>query len=167
MSNSNHGSRPSRRRLLGAVGTVLTVGVAGCTSGPSRPTYDRRTVEPPADAEPRTAAETTAAALQATTETSDAVVPVEAVTLTDHAFVFESGYLGATVQGTVRNDAESQVGIAEVRVRVYNDADQLLGQYVDTGSDLAGGKEWSFTVLLLESPSDIAAYEITALGTPV
>jgi hypothetical protein len=158
--------RVSRRRLLGAVGTLLTVGVAGCASGNSQPTYERTTVDVPDDAEPRSPAEATAAAQQATTEVTDGVAPIDAVDLTGHEFVYESGYLGATVQGTVENRSDSRLDIAEVRVRVYDADDRLLGQYVDRVADLDGGEAWSLTVILLESPADIAAYDIVALGTP-
>lgn len=158
---------PSRRRVLGAVGTALTLGVTGCADTASRPTYERNAVDVPDDAESRTPPEAMAAAQQAITEVSDAVAPIDAVDLTDHEFVFESGFLGATVQGTVENRADSRIDLAEVRVRVFNDADQVLGQYVDRIADLDGGETWIFTAILLESPSDIAAYDIAALGTPV
>lgn len=160
-------SPPSRRRLLGAVGTLLTVGVAGCTGGPSQPTYERRTVDVPEDAEPRTPAELSVATQLALTETSDAVAPLDVLDITAHEFVFESGYLGATVQGTVENHSQSRVDTAEVRVRVYNDADRLLGQYLARVSALDAGEEWSFTAIVLQSPSAIAAYDIAVLGTPV
>ncbi len=158
--------RPSRRQLLGGVGSVLTVGLAGCTDG-GGPEYERGTVEIPADAEPRTTAELAVATQQATTEAGDAVVPTSAVDLVDHAFVFESGYLGATVQGTVVNQTSSRIDSCEVRVRVYNGDDQLLGRYLDRVGGLDGGQSWRFTVIVLEAPGDIAAYDITALGTPV
>jgi hypothetical protein len=153
--------------LLGAVGTTLTLGFAGCAGSSSQPTYERGTVDIPPDAESRTTEETIAAAQQATTEVSEAVAPSTAVDLTDHEFVFESGYLGSTVQGTVENRADSRVDTAEVRVRVYNDANQLLGQYLDRVADLDSGETWSFTAIILESPSNIAVYDIVALGTPV
>jgi len=158
--------RPSRRRLLGGIGSVLTVGLAGCTDNSGGADYERGTVEIPADAEPRTTAELSVATQQATTEPSDAVVPTSDVDLTDHAFVYEPGYLGATVQGTVVNRASSRIGGCEVRVRVYNGEEQLLGRYLDTVSELDGGQTWSFTAIILEAPGDIAAYDIAALATP-
>jgi len=142
--------------------------VAGCAdSGTNSPSYDRRSIDIPDDAESRTPQEATAAAQQAIAETSNAVAPIDAVDLTGHEFVFESGYLGATVQGTVVNRATDRITLTEVRVRVYNSDDQILGQYVDRVADLDSNKTWSFTAILLESPSDIAAYDIAALGTPV
>jgi len=160
------GRRPSRRQLLGGVGSVLTVGLAGCTDGTGGPDYERGTVELPADAEPRTPTELSVATQQATTEPNDAVAPTSPVDLVDHAFVYESGYLGATVQGTVVNRAGSRVDSCEVRVRVYNGDDQLLGQYLDRVSGLDGGRSWRFTVIVLEAPGDIGHYDITVLGTP-
>ncbi|MFD1642753.1 FxLYD domain-containing protein [Halohasta litorea] len=158
--------RPSRRQLLGGVGSVLTVGLTGCTDGSGGPDYEREAVELPAAAEPRTTAELSVATQQATTEPNDAVAPTSAVDLTDHAFVFESGYLGATVQGTVVNRAGSRIDSCEVRVRVYNGDDQLLGRYLDRVGGLDSGRSWRFTVIVLEAPGDIAYYDITALGTP-
>ncbi|WP_253738294.1 FxLYD domain-containing protein [Halohasta salina] len=158
--------KPSRRRLLGGVGGVLTVGLAGCTDDSGGRDYERGTVELPADAEPRTPAELSVATQQATTDPSDAVAPTSAVDLVDHAFVFESGYLGATVQGTVVNRAGSRIDRCEVRVRVYNGDEQLLGRYLDRVGGLDGGRSWRFTVIVLEAPGDIAAYDITVLGTP-
>lgn len=155
----------SRRRVLEAIGATLSVGIAGCL-GSGEPTYEYRTVEPPVDAEPRTPTELTAAAQIATTETHNGVTTTAAVDLTDHEFVFESGYLGSTVQGTVVNRSSNRIELVEVRVRVYNSDDQLLGRYVDSVADLDAGETWSYTVLVLKSPSDIAAYDITALGTP-
>ncbi|MFO7834014.1 MAG: FxLYD domain-containing protein [Halohasta sp.] len=160
------GRRPSRRQLLGSVGSGLAVALAGCTDGTGGPDYERGTVEIPADAEPRTTAERSVATQQATTEPNDAVAPTSAVDLVDHAFVFESGALGATVQGTVVNRAGSRIGSCEVRVRVYNAAEQLLGRYLDRVGGLDGGRSWRFTVIVLEAPGDLAHYDITALGTP-
>ena len=156
----------SRRQLLGVTGSALTVGGAGCTGDSGGPRYERRTVALPDDAEPRTTAETTAATQQATTSSNDAVVPTTAVELGDHAFVYESGYLGATVQGTVVNRASSRIDSCEVRVRVYNGDEQLLGRYLDRVSELDGGRSWRFTVIVLEAPADIGSYEIAVLGTP-
>jgi hypothetical protein len=161
------GPRPSRRQLLGGVGSVLTVGLAGCTNGGGGPDYERGSVKLPANVEPRTTAELSVATQQATTEPNDAVAPTSAVDLVDHGFVFESGYLGATVQGTVVNRASSRIGSCEVRVRVYNGDDQLLGQYLDRVGGLDGGQSWRFTVIVLEAPADIGSYDITVLGTPV
>jgi len=158
--------KPSRRQLLGVVGTALTVGVAGCAGSTDQLTYERRSVDVPADAESRTPIEATAASQQATTETSSAVVPTDAVDITNHEFVFESGYLGSTVQGTVENRSGSRLDRAEVRVRVYDDADRLRGQYIGHVSHLDGGEKWRFTVIILQSPSSIAAYDIAVLGTP-
>ena len=156
----------SRRAVLAGAGSLLAGGLAGCLDDGNQPQYERRTIEVPAAAEPRTPAEATAAAQQATTASSSAVVPTTTVELTDHAFVFESGYLGATVQGTVRNRAESRIEGCEVRVRVYDRGDRLLGYYFDRVEGLGAGRSWTFTVIVLESPADLGAYEIAVLGTP-
>ena len=156
----------SRREALGALGSLIAGGLAGCVGDSSRPRYERRPIDVPADAEPRTPAEATAAAQQATTDSSSAVVPTTAVYLVDHAFVFESGTLGATVQGTVRNRAESRTEDCEVRVRVYDPQDRLLGHYFDRVEGLGAGRSWGFTAIVLESPGDLGAYEIAVLAIP-
>jgi hypothetical protein len=156
---------PSRRGVLGAIGATLTVGIAGCTGG-GEPTYERRAVEPPADAEPRTPTELTAAAQLATTETNEGVIETDTIDLTGHEFVFEPGYLGSTVQGTVVNRDSDRIELVEIRVRVYDTNGRLLGRYVDSAADLDAGETWSFTAIILESPGDISAYDIAALGTP-
>lgn len=155
-----------RRAVLAAAGSLITGGVAGCLDEGSRPRYDRRSIDVPAAAEPRTPAEATAAAQQATTDSSSAVAPTAAVDLADHAFVFESGSLGATVQGTVRNRAESPSEGCEVRVRVYDRGDRLLGYYFDRVEGLGAGQCWQFTAIVLESPADLGAYEIAVLAIP-
>ena len=153
--------------MLGAIGGALTAGIAGCLGDSGGPSYERRTIDVPEDAEPRTPTELIAASQQATTESNTAVGPTSAVDLTDHAFVFEPGYLGATVQGTVRNRAESRIDDCEVRVRVYDGDGRLLGHYFDRAEGLGAGTAWGFTVILLESPADLAAYEIAVLGVPL
>ncbi|MFW6321237.1 MAG: FxLYD domain-containing protein [Halohasta sp.] len=158
--------RPTRRRLLGAVGTALTLGAAGCLGGDPSPRYERRDVEAPADAEARSPAELSAAAAVATTETNPEVAPIDTVDLVSHEFVYESGYRGSTVQGTIENTGPSRLDLGEVRVRVYDTEDRLRGQYVDTVGDLDAGDEWRFVVILLESPSAIGSYGIAALGMP-
>ena len=140
--------------------------MTGCIGDSSGPNYERRTVDIPADVEPRTPAERSVATHQATTEPSNAVAPTTDIDLTDHRFVFESGYLGATVQGTVVNRSGSRIDSCEVRVRVYNGDEQLLGRYLDRVGGLDGGRSWRFTVIVLEAPADIGSYDITVLGTP-
>jgi len=156
----------TRRSLLGAIGGSLAVGIAGCLGGNGGPNYERREIDIPADAEARTPTELIAATQQATTSGSDAVGPTTAVGLTDHEFVFESGSLGPTVQGTVRNRAGSRIDSCEVRVRVYDGEGRLLGHYFDRAEGLGAGTAWSFSAILLESPADLAAYEIAVLGSP-
>lgn len=160
------GHGPSRRELLGGLGSVLTVGLTGCLDSTGEPDYERGTVELPAAAEPRTPAELSVATQQATVDPNGAVAPIRTVELVDHAFVFESGYLGATVQGTVVNRASSRIDSCEVRVRVYNGDGQLLDRYLDRVSGLDGGQSWRFTVIVLEAPGDIGHYDITSLGSP-
>lgn len=157
---------PTRRGVLGAIGGSLAVGVAGCV-GDSGPEYERRTIDVPADAEPRTPTELIAASQQATTESDTAVGPTAAVDLTDHEFVYEPGYLGATVQGTVVNRTDNRIDSCEVRVRVYDDAGRLLGYYFDHVEGLGAGTAWAFTAIVLESPADLASYEIAVLGVPL
>ncbi|ADD05845.1 uncharacterized protein Nmag_2280 [Natrialba magadii ATCC 43099] len=165
----------SRRRVLGALGLGLglTASLAGCTNGglgigvgvETGPTYEDGTVDVPDDAEERSVEEMATAEALAELESQEGVTPLDRLSIVDHEYVFEEGFRGSTVQGTVEN-TDDRVEIAEIRVRVYNDAGEQLGRYLDTTGDLDQGGEWAFEVLLLESPDDIASYEIAVIGTP-
>ncbi|MDL5362683.1 FxLYD domain-containing protein [Halalkalicoccus sp. NIPERK01] len=162
----------SRRRFLALAGTTTSaaVGLAGCLGSGSgstgQPAYESGDVPDDIDGEERTTQETTAAEAAAEVTPRDDLAPLDGLSIEDHEFVFESGYAGSTVQGTVENTSGERVGTAEVRVRVYNSDDQVLGLYLDSTGDLDGGAEWSFQVILLESPADIADYDITVVGLP-
>ena len=155
---------PSRRRVLAAVGVASGAALAGCLDD-GGPEYEAGEV-PDVDGDPRTAEEMTAAQALAEQEVRERVSPLADLVLTDHEFVLEDGYEGATVQGTVQNDGDELVELVEVRVRVADADDTLLGRYLDRTGDLAGGEAWAFTVVLLESPAEVADYDIAVLGTP-
>jgi hypothetical protein len=91
---------------------------------------------------------------------------MDVLELVSHEFVFVGGYAGSTVQGIVQNTGDDRTELAEVRVRVYNDRQELLGLYLASTSNLAAGETWSFQVIILESPDVIADYDIAVLGTP-
>lgn len=156
----------TRRGLLAFLGAGATAAVAGCSGAQNRPKYERGEVDAPADAEERSAEEMAAAAALAQREPNDDVASVDELSLEEHEFVLEDGYLGSTVQGIVENRGDQRVRVVEVRVRVYNDADELLGRYFASTGDLDAGERWRFTVVLLESPADVAGYDIAALGSP-
>ncbi|ELY47790.1 FxLYD domain-containing protein [Natronorubrum bangense] len=159
--------RPSRRRVLAAAGAGAVAVLAGCSDNGvgSEPDYETGSVGD-IDAEERSAAELTAAESLAQQETQNGVTPLEGVTIADHEFVLEDDYRGSTVQGTVENTGDNRVEVVEIRVRVYDDNGAQLDWYLDSTGDLIGGASWSFQVVILESPSDIASYDITVLGTP-
>lgn len=159
----------SRRHVLAALGAGTATALAGCSDDGvginGEPEYEAGDVgEINGDA--RSAAEMTAAESAAEQEISQGVTPLDAIALTDHEFVFEDNYLGSTVQGTVENTSGDRIELVEVRVRVYNDNGEQLGRYLGTTGDLDGNADWSFQVVILESPADIADYDITVLGTP-
>ncbi|MFC3956862.1 FxLYD domain-containing protein [Halovivax cerinus] len=157
--------RPGRRRWLSAVGgSVVGAALAGCL-GTGGPAYESGSI-PAVNGSTRTARQQAAAATGAITSTADGVSPLESLSLTDHSFVYEGGYQGATVQGTARNGGDRPVQLVEVRTRVYDDAGAQLGQYMARTGDLAGDTSWSFTVIVLERPSTLARYDITVLGVP-
>ena len=167
MSRSNS---TSRRGLLASVGAGLAA-AAGCTSGGSldgEPTYeDGNGLEiNDSNVSSRNASEMSTAASLAEQQPSQSVTPLDSLSLIDHQFVVESGYLGSTVQGTVENTGSDRIQIAEVRTRIYNDAGSVIGRYLATTGDLDGGESWEFQVVVLEAPSDVADYDITVLGTP-
>lgn len=155
----------SRRRVLALAGLSVGISVAGCTGGGGNATYD--TGEAIDVEEPdRSADELVAAEALAEQDVHEGVTHLDAARLVDHEFVLEDGFEGPTVQGTLENAGRNRLAIAEVRVRVFDADDHLLGRYVDRTGDLDGGDRWAFTVLVLEPPADLSSYDIAALGSP-
>ncbi len=171
----NEGSTPmtpstlSRRRLLATFGVGSAAALAGCNDGgpgiDGNPEYQGGNIGE-IDGEPRTEDELVAADSLAQQEISESVTPLEGLSLVDHEFVFEGGYLGSTVQGTVENTSGDRIEFAEVRVRVYNDAGNQIGRYLATTGDFDPDTNWEFQVVILKPPSNLAEYDITVLGTP-
>ena len=153
-----------RRRFLTLLGTGAAVALAGCGSADSQPRYEEGEADPPGDAEERTPEEMTAAQGLADQNARQDAAPLDSLSLVEHEFVFEGGIQGSTVQGTVENESEDRVELAEARVRVYNEDGAMLGRYLDSVGDLDGGESWDFGVILLESPADIAEYDISIVG---
>lgn len=163
-------SAPSRRSLLTALGGGAVAVLAGCTGDDGigiegDPHYENGTVDD-VDGEERSPEAVTAAESLAEQEVTEGVTSLDDLTLEAHEFVLEDDYRGSTVQGVVEYTGDDRVDVAEVRVRVYNDDGDQIGRYLDTTGDLDGGTTWEFQVILLESPTDIADYDITVLGTP-
>ena len=167
-------SRPestSRRRVLTTVGTGIAAAAAGCLGSGDlggQPTYEDGTVSGinANNVSNRSATQLSAAAALAQQQPSDSVTPLEPLSLRDHEFVVESGYLGSTIQGIVENTGSSRIQTVEVRTRVYDDDESMLGRYLASTGDLNGGSRWAFQVIVLESPVAVASYDIAVLGTP-
>lgn len=157
-----------RRTVLSALGAGSLAGVAGClgSGSTSQPSYEDGEVPAEINGSARNTSETTAAYSAASTSPRTDLAPLSDLSVTNHEFSFEGGYTGSTVQGTVENASDTRINTAEVRVRVYNGDGQQLGTYLASTSDLAGGSTWSFQVILLESPTDIADYDIAVVGLP-
>lgn len=161
----------SRRRLLASLGVGLATAAAGCTGSGGlggEPTYESGNMSEvnASNVSSRNATQMSAASSLAQQQPSSSVTPLEPLELVEHEFVVEDGYLGSTVQGIVANTGSSRLQLVEVRTRIYNDAGNLLGRYFASTGDLEGGDTWAFQVVVLEAPSDVAAYDITVLGTP-
>lgn len=159
----------SRRRVLATLGTGLAAAAGGCLGGfGGGPTYEDGTVSGinESNVSDRSTSEMDTAASLAQQQPSTSVTPLEVLSLRDHEFVVESGYLGSTVQGTVENTGSDRIQIVEVRTRVYDADGNMLGRYLTSTGDLNGGETWAFQVIVLESPSAVATYDITVLGTP-
>ncbi|WP_290819525.1 FxLYD domain-containing protein [Halovivax sp.] len=164
MRSSEAGRDRDRRRFLAAAGAVLGASLAGCVDG-REPDYEPGDV-PDVDGEPRTAEEMAAAEAIAERDVREGVSPLDDLAVSDHEFVLEDGYEGATVRGTVSNDGDDRIELVEVRVRVYDENGDQLGRYLDRTGDLGAGERWAFAVVLLEAPDDIAEYDVAVLGTP-
>lgn len=155
----------TRRRLLASLGAGTALSVAGCTGG-GEPSYEDGEVDVDGNVSGRSAEELVAADALATQQVHESVTPLDTLSIETHQFVLEDGYKGSTVQGVVENTTDERIELVEIRVRVYDDADDQLGRYVARTGDLAGNSTWAFTVVILESPGDIARYDIAVLGTP-
>lgn len=153
----------SRRRVIAGLGAGFAVGLAGCNGSGRNPSYESGTVEG-ANGTGRNASEMSAAEAVAQLEVNENLSSLDGISVENHEFVLEDGYLGATVQGTLTNTGSDRLESVEVRVRVYNDAGRHLGRYVASTGDLSSGSSWEFTVVLLEAPDAIAAYDLAALG---
>ncbi|WP_436347282.1 FxLYD domain-containing protein [Natronorubrum sp. FCH18a] len=161
----------SRRRVLASVGAGIAAAAAGCIGSggiDGEPSYEDGNVGEvnTSNASERSAEEMSAAESLAEQEPSQSVTPLDVLSLVDHEFVVEDGYLGSTVQGTVENTGDDRLQIVEVRTRIYNDAGNVIGQYLASNGDLDPDSAWEFQVVVLEAPADVADYDITVLGTP-
>ncbi|MFA9415024.1 FxLYD domain-containing protein [Natrinema sp. HArc-T2] len=161
----------SRRRVLATLGTGIAAAAAGCLGSNSlggQPTYEEGTVSGinASNVSNRSATQLSAAAALAQQQPSNSVTPLDSLALRDHEFVVESGYLGSTIQGTVENTGGNRLVVAEVRTRLYDDEGTMLGRYLASTGDLNSGSTWEFQVIVLESPTAVASYDIAVLGTP-
>lgn len=165
---SPHATERSRRGFLALTGVVATGALAGClgSESSSQPEYEAGDVPDEIDGEERDTDEMATAEGLAEQEVQPDLAPLDGLSIVAHEFVYEDGYTGSTVQGTAENTGEERLRSAEVRVRVYNDDGEQIGVYLDTTSDFDSGTEWSFEVILLESPEDIADYNIAVVGLP-
>ncbi|TYT63867.1 FxLYD domain-containing protein [Natrialba swarupiae] len=159
--------RSTRRRLLSVLGSGAAVAVAGCNGldEGANPAYEDGGVVDVAG-DDRSAEEMTTAEALARQESHGSATSLESLSLVDHEFVLEDDFRGSTVQGTVENVGDDRVQVVEVRARVYDDAGDQLGQYLDTIGDVDAGDRWAFEVILLESPADVGRYDVAVLGTP-
>ena len=158
----------SRRRVLGLLGTSVSLGLAGCSSGNKNVHYrDRQEVNLPTTtgANPSNASAASAAAARAQRESDSYAVELEALELQSHEMIVRDDYRGAMVQGSVENTGQQPIELIEVRTRVYNNDGHQLGRYLDSTHDVAAGATWEFGIIVLDSPSDIAAYDMAVLGS--
>lgn len=164
-SANGRSGHATRRRVLASLGAGTATALAGCTGADDGPAYEEGEVGT-AGGDPRDAGEMAAAAALAPSEANDAASSLDALSLEDHEFVVQSGYEGATVQGTVANTSQRSISYVEVRVRTYDADGALLGRYLANVGDLDAGTSWRFEVLVLASPGDVADYDVAALGVP-
>ena len=157
-------ARPSRRRLLAAVGSAAAATVGGCLGTDDEPRYERRAVN--ASGDPRSAEEMLAAEALAQTTSDASARRLGALALDAHEFVGEGAFGGPVVSGTATNDGSDRLQYVEVRVRIYDGSGAQLGRYLDSTGDLDAGGTWEFEVVLLASAADVAAYDIALLGIP-
>jgi hypothetical protein len=158
----------TRRRFVAVCGGGALAVLAGCTGADERPRYQEGLANQTngTNATGRSTEETIAAQGAAITEPNTNAVPLESLGIDTHEYVVKDGYKGPTVQGVVSNTGEDPVRLVEVRVRVYNATGRQLGQYMARTGDLVAGGSWRFEAVLLAAATDIASYDIVALGVP-
>lgn len=160
------GDRATRRRLLEVIGLAAGAGVAGCLGSSGDHDYGPQvSVDAQGNGSLDNATEASTQEAFAQQEPDPDAVSVDVLTLVDHEPVVEEGFKGLTVQGTVENTADELVEYAELRVRAY-DGDTHLGTYLDSTTDLGGGRRWAFEVVVLEAPDDVTAYDAGVFGWP-
>lgn len=157
--------RPSRRRFLAAAGTAALAVGAGCVGGDDEARYERREVNETGD-DPRDAQEMVAAEALAQTTADPSASHLGTLRLDAHEFTVADGFKGPVVTGEATNTGDGRLSAVEVRVRLYDDGGAQLGRYLDSTGDLDAGATWRFEVVLLASPSDVAAYDVAVLGIP-
>lgn len=156
----------SRRRILALTGAGLATALAGCGDQDNEEAdFEEGTVDDLPDTGPPEPEEATAAEARAQQEGDEFAIELDALELREHEPVVEDDYRGLTIQGTVENTGDERVDSLEVHARVYDAEGNQLGRYLDSTHDLDGGATWSFTIVVLENPADVDAYDIAALGS--
>ena len=158
----------SRRQMLGLLGAGASFGVAGCSAGSGNVHYQEREdvdLATTTDTNTSNASAASAAAARAQLESDSYAIELDALELRGREMVVRDDYRGAVVQGSVENTGHESANLIEVRARVYNSDGDQLGRYLDSTDDVAAGSTWEFEIIVLESPSDIASYDIAVLGS--
>lgn len=116
--------------------------------------------------DPRDAQEMVAAEALAQTTADPDASRLRTLRLDGHEFTVTDGFKGPVVTGEATNTGDDRLPAVEVRVRLYDDGGAQIGRYFDSTGDLDAGATWRFEVVLLASPSDVAAYDVAVLGIP-
>lgn len=164
----------SRRRALGLLGASLATALAGCSGQNSQGSQSGGDYDFEAEGEAdnlsdenntsTNASEATAAEARADDQPSDYATELDELELRNHDILQRDNYKGVVIEGLVENTGSERIKTAEVRARVYNDDDNLLGRYLASTNDLDPGMTWSFEVIVLESPEDVDSYDLAVVG---
>lgn len=88
--------------------------------------------------------------------------------LEDELVVEETDYGSKEVyiRGVVKNNSDSIQDYVQVKARIYNADGQQLDSYMDNTTDLAGGAEWPFEIMVMEDPEEVDDYDISVSDSP-
>lgn len=128
----------SRRAFVATTGSVLTVGLAGCTSDSEGDSAEGSKDET-SSRESSTSTETTK---QTTTQK-----PSKALEIVDHE-AYEGDY-DSGVKGTVKNNSDEELDYVEVKAKFMDSEGTLLESGIDDVSGLSGGQKWDFKIMYL------------------
>lgn len=74
--------------------------------------------------------------------------------------------ISAGVEGTVKNNSDSEISYVGVQAEFLDAEGTRVGEGLDNTTDLGAGQEWAFDVMSTAEPSEIDSYNIEVSDSP-